>query len=348
MRWFSGRGQHPPACPRSGSPTRRTARLPRGWCHREAERQVVGHEHQRPSTDDRVIEVLAWIGVEPRRRWRWISQSGVQSQEGTANALTVDGAVLAEARNVKEAKNGELCEGGRFQIVVVGVETGRRWILEALSFVEQLAGSRACTRSPVCIAVLHVLGLAGSGSVSDVVRFLQPHIRQVLCVFRTSTGSNRRDFKSWLPACCCAVLSCFVCAVGGCSLTFLSGFFFDCCWLSCRVTQLVRCYGLWPGCLLLIRAGVPSLLIFRGLSAAFLWLRLTMLGLLGLFEDVLFAWAVLSSGAESALADACCFAGGPVPDIWSGWEIHMNRGSSIAPLLDLRRRLQVVLDVFGK
>ena len=94
--------------------------------------------------------------------------------------------------------------------------------------------------------------------------------------------------------------------------------------------------------------------------------------------DVSSAWAVWSSAAESALADACCFSGGPIPsrclvlgrgtarlrvvrlgglkvrkvrgnavDPVDGRDFHMYRDSFIASLLDLRRRLKVVSDVPG-
>ena len=89
--------------------------------------------------------------------------------------------------------------------------------------------------------------------------------------------------------------------------------------------------------------------------------------------DVSSAWAVWSSAAETALADAYCFSGGLVPDRGlvlgrgtarlrvvrlggpkvrkvrgsavdpaDGGGIHLYRDSSTAPLLDLRRRLKVV------
>ena len=88
--------------------------------------------------------------------------------------------------------------------------------------------------------------------------------------------------------------------------------------------------------------------------------------------DVSSAWAVWSS---AALADAFCFAGGPVPnrglvlgrgaakfrvvrlggpkvrsnavDPADGGDVHLYRDSSLAPLLDLRRHLKVVYDVIG-
>ena len=94
--------------------------------------------------------------------------------------------------------------------------------------------------------------------------------------------------------------------------------------------------------------------------------------------DVSSAWAVWSSAAESALADAYYFSGGPVPDRGlvlgrgtarlrvvrlggpkirkvrgnavdpvDGRDVHLYRDSSLAPLLDLRRRLKVVFDILG-
>ena len=58
MRWFSGFTRPTPcsvptfwpsAFQSSPYRTHSRVRVPRGWCHREAERQVAGHEHQRPS-----------------------------------------------------------------------------------------------------------------------------------------------------------------------------------------------------------------------------------------------------------------------------------------------------------
>ena len=86
-----------------------------------------------------------------------------------------------------------------------------------------------------------------------------------------------------------------------------------------------------------------------------------------------------SSAAEAALADAYCFAAGPVPDRGlvlgrgvarfrvvrlggpkvrkvrgsaadplDGRDVHMYQDSSIAPILDLRRWLEIVVDVLGE
>ena len=59
-------------------------------------------------------------------------------------------------------------------------------------------------------------------------------------------------------------------------------------------------------------------------------------------EDVSSAWDFWSSAAETALADASRFAGGPLPDrglvVSRGTaRCNMDRDSSIALLLDLRR-----------
>ena len=91
-------------------------------------------------------------------------------------------------------------------------------------------------------------------------------------------------------------------------------------------------------------------------------------------DDVSRAWMVLSGAAEAALADAYRFAGRPVPvrgllfergsarvvwlsgpkvrkargnaaDAHEAGDVFMYRDSSIAPLLDLRRRLKAVIDV---
>ena len=94
--------------------------------------------------------------------------------------------------------------------------------------------------------------------------------------------------------------------------------------------------------------------------------------------DVSQAWLVLSRAAEAALADACCFSGGPAPchglvlgrglarfrrvrlggskvrkvrcnavDVHGAAEVFLYRDFSIAPLLDMRRRFQAVMDVLG-
>ena len=92
--------------------------------------------------------------------------------------------------------------------------------------------------------------------------------------------------------------------------------------------------------------------------------------------DVSQAWLVWSSAAETALADAYRFSGGPAPsrglvlgrgmarfrlvrlgghkvrkvrgnaaDVHDAADVFLYRDSSIAPLLDMRRRFKAVMDV---
>ena len=77
--------------------------------------------------------------------------------------------------------------------------------------------------------------------------------------------------------------------------------------------------GLLLGFRLLIRVEVPSLLRFRGSGRSYDY-RLRFMSRADsdgltcslLDDDVSSAWAVWSSAAETALADAYCFSGGPV------------------------------------
>ena len=87
--------------------------------------------------------------------------------------------------------------------------------------------------------------------------------------------------------------------------------------------------------------------------------------------DVSLAWLVWSRAAEAALADAYCFSGGPAPcqglvlgrgvarlgshkvrkvrggavDVHDAADVFLYRDSSIAPLLDMRRRFRAVMGV---
>ena len=92
--------------------------------------------------------------------------------------------------------------------------------------------------------------------------------------------------------------------------------------------------------------------------------------------DVSSAWMIWSSAAEKALADACQFAGGPVPvrglvlgrgmarfrtvrlggpmvrsvrrsavSVGDVDDVSLYRDSSAAPVLDLRRNLRAILDL---
>ena len=98
---------------------------------------------------------------------------------------------------------------------------------------------------------------------------------------------------------------------------------FDCDRWSCQVTQPIRCTPLSPA------SWLPALDKSRGsksVEVQRVWEvcddRLRFMsradsdGLTSalLDDDVSSAWAVWSSAAETALADAYCFSGGPVPD----------------------------------
>ena len=95
-------------------------------------------------------------------------------------------------------------------------------------------------------------------------------------------------------------------------------------------------------------------------------------------DDVSCAWLVLSGAAEAALANAYRFCGGPIPsrglvlgrgsalfrvvrlgghkvrkvrdnvsDVVDGAGVFLYRDSSVAPLLDMRRRFQAVAMIRG-
>ena len=61
-------------------------------------------------------------------------------------AAVVDGIVAARAH--KERKYSELLRGDRCRLVVVALETGGRWSLEAVDFIERLAVARARDAPP--------------------------------------------------------------------------------------------------------------------------------------------------------------------------------------------------------
>ena len=142
-------------------------------------------------------------------------------------------------------------------------------------------------------------------------------------------------------------------------------------------------FGLLLGCLLLIRLVVLSLLRFRGFGRFMMNGFSSCLGEMLLVwimhfcvGDVSSAWKIWSSAAESALADAFRFAGGPVPTrglvlgrgmvrirtvrlggpivrsirrsaVGDGEfdDVSLYRDSSAAPVLDLRRNLEAILDL---
>ena len=202
-----------------------------------------------------------------------------------------------------------------------------------------------------------------------------------------STGGSRRDFLVGCPLATAALLSCSVASCRWLQPHFAVSAMFDCDRWSCRVAPPIRSTPLWPA------SWLPALDKSRGsksVEVQRVWEvyddRLRFMsradsdGLTSsLLDDyVSSAWAVWSSAAETVLADAYCFSGGPVPDRGlvlgrgtarlrvvrrgghkvrkvrgsavdpaDGGDIHLFRDSSIALLLDLRRRLKVVFDLLG-
>ena len=113
------------------------------------------------ANDDKATEVLAsglplffggQLAVDIRVRCALVA-------DGTAQpgAARVDGAVCTRAREDKERTYSELFRGDMCRLVVVVLETGRRWSEEALQFVESLAAVEARDAPP---ALFHSAALA--------------------------------------------------------------------------------------------------------------------------------------------------------------------------------------------
>ena len=171
--------------------------------------------------------------------------------------------------------------------------------------------------------------------------------------------------------------------IGGLLLTLRSVLFFDCgrweSWL--RSLFVALSFGLLLGCLLLIKVEVPSRLRFRGsgrfmMSGFSLCLVGMPLCMMSLLVGMCFHGLDWSRAAESALADAFRFSGGPLPtrglvlgrgsamlrivqlggprvrrarahtaDALDATDIFLYRDFSLAPLLDMRRRFKAVMNV---
>ena len=65
-------------------------------------------------------------------------------------AAVVDGIECMAARADKGRKYSELLHGDKCRLVVVALETGGRWSLEAVDFIERLAMARALDAPPTC------------------------------------------------------------------------------------------------------------------------------------------------------------------------------------------------------
>ena len=72
----------------------------------------------------------------------------MQKRTAQPNAADVDGAVLVQARTDKETTCPELVESGRCWLVVIAIETGRRWSEEAVDMFRLLAFAKAREAPP--------------------------------------------------------------------------------------------------------------------------------------------------------------------------------------------------------
>ena len=204
----------------------------------------------------------------------------------------------------------------------------------------------------------------------------------------TAAGGHRRDFVVGCPLAAAAILSCKVQPDRWIAPHLAIRSFFDCGRWESRVTQPVRCNHLWPA------SWLPAVDKTRGSKSVevqrvwdiyderlqFMSRRDALLLDDSLADgDVSLAWTVWSRAAESALADAFRFSGGPLPskglflgrggallrmvqlgfpwvrrarandaaDALDAADIFLYRVFSLAPLLDMRRRFKVVMDGLG-
>ena len=202
-----------------------------------------------------------------------------------------------------------------------------------------------------------------------------------------AVGGHRRDFMVGCPLTAAALLSCKVQPDRWIAPHLAVRALFDCARWDAWVTQPVRCTPLWPASWLPI---VDKTRGSRSAEVQMVWEvydeRLQFMSRrdallldesLGL-DDVSMAWTVWSRAAESALADAYQFSGGPLPprglvlgrgaalfrwvqlggprvrcaranvaDALDAADVFLFRDRSVAPLLDMRRRFKVVMDLLG-
>ena len=193
-----------------------------------------------------------------------------------------------------------------------------------------------------------------------------------------SGGSTRRDFMIGCPLAAATLLSCTVQPDRWISPNLAVGTLFDYDRWSCCVTQPVRFSPLWPA------SWFPAVDKSRGsksVEVRRVWEvyddRLQFMSQRDAFllneslnaGDVSEAWLVWSRAAETALADAYYFSGGPAPchglvlgrgiarfrhvrlggfkgrqvrsnavDVHDAADVFLYRDASVAPLLDMRRR----------
>ena len=184
-----------------------------------------------------------------------------------------------------------------------------------------------------------------------------------------------------------ALLSCLVEQGRWLKPHLVVGSYFDCRRWTCRVTQPIQRTPLWPAAWL---SAVDKSRSSKSVELQRVWEMyddpLQFMAVpealwrddASRWEDVSDAWIVWSAETMTALADACCFAGGPVPDRGlvpgrsvaqfmvvrlggpqvrkarnivagplDGGDVLMYRDSSIASLLDPSRKLKAVLGCLG-
>ena len=201
----------------------------------------------------------------------------------------------------------------------------------------------------------------------------------------TAAGGHRRDFVFGCPLAVAAVLSCRVQADRWIAPHLAVRTLFDCCRWDCRVTQPVRCTPLWPASWLpavdksrgsksvevqrvwdvyderlqFMSVETPLCLMIILIRMMFLWLGLSGLGLLRLHLLMLFGSVVvlfpsrgLVLGRGAALFRRVQLGGywvrrarADAADALDAADVFLYRDFSNAPLLDMRRRFQAVMDI---
>ena len=201
----------------------------------------------------------------------------------------------------------------------------------------------------------------------------------------TAAGGHRSDFVFGCPLAVAGILSCKVQPDRWIAPHLAVRALFDYGRWESWVTQPVHVplFGLLLGCLLLTRLWVLSLLrvqrVWEVYDERLQFMSRRDASLLDESlgrDDVSLAWSVWSRAAESALADAFQFSGGPLPsrglilgrgaallrrvqlggpwvrraranaaDALDAADIFLYRDFSLAPLLDMRRRFKAVMDL---
>ena len=203
----------------------------------------------------------------------------------------------------------------------------------------------------------------------------------------TAAGGHRRDFVVGCPLAAAAVLSCKVQPDRWIAPHLAIRALFDCCRWESWVTQSVQRLPLWPASWLLAvdkSRGSKSAEVQRVWEVYDERLQFMSRRDASLLDeslgsdDVSLAWLVWFRAAEAALDDAFRFSGGPLPsrglvlgrgsallrvvklgghrvrkaranvaDALDAADVFLYCDSSVALLLDMRRRFKAVVDVLG-